>query len=86
VGDFTPANQDKAQWYVASETYRSKTHRDLSQDAQDPANYPTIARSLNGRWPSLPDGRQQQQTQAQFNQGMADGLRKYTPRDFDPSS
>lgn len=80
VTDFSPPNQDKAMWYLASEEYARKTNgRDLQQDLREPSQYASIASALKGRWPSLPGGSQSRTTQEAFDQRMRENLQKYHP-------
>ena len=65
--DFTPASQDKAAWYLASQEYRKKTGRDLSADLKSGGHEGDIATALNGRWPSLPGGSQSKQSLGDFS-------------------
>jgi len=77
--DFSPANQDKAAWYLAWERYARKTRRDLAQDLRDPKLYPQVASVLGGEWSSLPGGVQQRQNQSEFDRRMAEGVKRHTP-------
>ena len=50
LSDFSPESQDKAAWDLASETYKSKTGRDLAGDSEAKSvDYSALA----GVWPSL---------------------------------
>lgn len=68
--DFTPANQDRAAWNLASREYRKKTGRDLHADLASGGHEERIAAALAGRWPSLPGGSQSNQTQGQFRESV----------------
>jgi muramidase (phage lysozyme) len=59
--DFSPANQDKAAWNLAAETYKSKTGQDLDAVLQsnDPAALAKVGQVLNPIWTSLPGGIEQ---------------------------
>jgi muramidase (phage lysozyme) len=72
--DFSPASQDKAAWWLANRTYLQNAHRDLASDLAQGGHEAGIAAALRGRWPSLPGGSQQQETQGQFNQLLAGNL------------
>ena len=76
--DFSPANQDKAAWYLASDRYARETRRDLATDLRDPKRFSGIASTLSGEWSSLPGGRQPRQAQADFDRSMAEGIKRYT--------
>ena len=56
--DFSPANQDKAAWYLAAETYARTQGRSLSTDLQsgDPKVLAGIGKALSPIWTSLPSG------------------------------
>jgi len=57
--DFSPENQDKAAWYMASERYRAKTGRNLIEDLKNGKyNKGQILSQLSGTWSSLPGGKQ----------------------------
>jgi len=56
--DFSPANQDRAAWDLASTEYKKKTDRDLQADLKSGGHDWDIEHALAGRWPSLiPTGR-----------------------------
>ncbi|QOF71856.1 hypothetical protein IG197_01825 [Aminobacter sp. SR38] len=59
--DFSPANQDKAAWNLAAETYKAKTGQDLDAVLQsgDPAAIASVGKVLNPIWTSLPGGIEQ---------------------------
>ncbi len=60
--DFSPANQDKAAWNLASETYAAKTGgQDLLTDlkSKQPGVAARAATTLHGVWTSLPGGIEQ---------------------------
>lgn len=59
--DFSPANQDKAAWNLAAETYKTKTGQDLDAVLQsgDPAAIASVGKVLNPVWTSLPGGIEQ---------------------------
>lgn len=78
--DFTPANQDKAAWYLASERYARETGRDLGADLRDPKLYGGITGALRKEWTSLPGGIEQGQGQSAFARGMADGVCRHGGR------
>lgn len=77
VVDFDPINQNKAAWYLASDTYSKATGRDLGEDLADERRWPLIVEKLNGRWTSMPGGSQQQYDQEEFNRRMRDGIARY---------
>jgi muramidase (phage lysozyme) len=59
--DFSPANQDKAAWNLASETYKAKTGQDLDAilKSGDPQAIAGVGSTLKGIWTSLPGGIEQ---------------------------
>ena len=64
--DFSPANQDKAAWYLAQQEYSRLTHGgNLQKDlaSGDPAKIARAGRLLHGTWTSLPGGIEQGQNQ-----------------------
>lgn len=75
--DFSPLNQDKAAWYLASDTYRGATGRDLSGDLADEKYWPQITSSLKQKWASLPGAKQPQMTQEEFNQRLRAATARY---------
>ena len=77
--DFTPASQDKAAWYLASQEYRKKTGRDLSADLKSGGHEGDIATALNGRWPSLPGGSQSKQSLGDFSGRLQGNLHASSP-------
>ena len=77
--DFSPASQDKAAWYLASQEYRKKTGRDLAADLKSGGHQADIASTLNGRWPSLPGGSQSRQTLADFSGRLQSNLNAPLP-------
>lgn len=61
LGDFSPANQDKAAWNLAAETFKAKTGQDLDIVLQsgDPSALANVGKVLNPIWTSLPGGIEQ---------------------------
>jgi muramidase (phage lysozyme) len=61
LSDFSPANQDKAAWNLAAETYKGKTGQELDAVLQsgDPAALANVGKVLNPIWTSLPGGIEQ---------------------------
>lgn len=59
--DFSPANQDRAAWNLAAETYKAKTGQDLDTVLQsgDAAQIANVGKVLNPIWTSLPGGIEQ---------------------------
>jgi muramidase (phage lysozyme) len=59
--DFSPANQDRAAWNLAAETYKAKTGQDLDAVLQsgDPTALANVGKVLNPIWTSLPGGIEQ---------------------------
>lgn len=59
--DFSPANQDKAAWNLAAETYKAQTGQVLDDVLQsgDPAAIANVGKVLSGTWTSLPGGIEQ---------------------------
>lgn len=73
--DFSPANQDKAAWNLARETYaQTYKGRNLEADLQDPKNLPQIAQALRSQWSSLPGGIEQGGNMKNFAQNFASNL------------
>lgn len=83
VTDIAPLNQNKAAWYLAMDTYRQKTGRDLSADLKDERYWPQITDRLNGKWSSLPGGAEPQMTHEEFDRRLRDSIARYgkTPSD-----
>ena len=56
--DFSPANQDRAAFELARDTYRRRTGRDImeSLSSGDPKKIAAVATNLSGQWTSLPSG------------------------------
>jgi len=77
VADFMPLNQNKAAWYLAADTYRTKTGRDLASDLKDEGHWPQITETLNRKWSSLPGGTGQQMTQDEFNARLRAATARY---------
>ena len=78
VTDFTPLNQNKAAWYLATRDYRTRTHgRDLSADLRDERNWTQVARNLKDTWSSLPGGDGQQMSQEEFNARLRAAIERY---------
>lgn len=61
--DFSPENQDKAAWLLASENYGRIAGRSLTNDLKsgDAATLENIGKTLRGTWTSLPGGIEQGQ-------------------------
>jgi muramidase (phage lysozyme) len=68
--DFSPANQDRAAWWLAQQDYKSNTGRDLTADLQskDPATLAGIRQSLGSTWEGL-----QFQSDNAFVSGVTNG-------------
>lgn len=52
IKDFSPANQDRAAWYLAQRDYHARTGRDLTVDLKDPKQAQNIANTLQPTWTS----------------------------------
>lgn len=61
-----PVSQDRKAWFLASTTYLRNTGRDLAADLRARGHDQDITNALNGVWPSLPGGSQQNTTPRQF--------------------
>jgi len=73
--DFSPASQDKAAWYIASQQYAADhPGRDLLYDLQQGDRMADIGKSLAKQWTSLPGGIEQGQNGAQFASSYAAAL------------
>lgn len=59
--DFSPANQDKAAWNLAAQTYKAKTGQDIDSVLQsgDPNAIAQVGKVLSPIWTSLPGGIEQ---------------------------
>ena len=66
--DFSPENQDKAAWYLASETYGRTQGRSLSTDlnSKDPKIIANVGKALAPIWTSLPSGIEQGTSEDKF--------------------
>ena len=72
--DFSPASQDRAAWDNAVTAYAQRNPgRDLEADVLA-GNVAAISGGLNGQWPSMPGGSQQQLSQDQFQQRLRQNL------------
>jgi len=78
LSDFSPGNQDKAAWDLASNTYRNWTGHSLDDDLKA-GKSADIAAALGSVWPSLPGGSQSRETLAQFDAAMKRNLDAETP-------
>jgi len=78
LDDFSPENQDKGAWYLATEAYGRETGRDLNTDikSKDPATLAGIGKALSGTWTSLPSGIEQGQNSDKFVSSFTNFLGK----------
>ncbi len=56
--NFSPANQDKAAWWLAQQRYHTQTGRNLAEDVNSKNKKVQlgVAKALKGTWTSLPGG------------------------------
>lgn len=73
AGAHPPGVQDKAAWNYATDTYKKKTGGNLQADIAAGGNDEKIATALNGVWPSLPGGSQQNTDMATWKARLAAG-------------
>ena len=79
LNDFSPANQDKAAWWLAQRDYRARTRRDLGADlaSNDPAVRALIGPALSRTWTSLPGGIEAGTSQDRFLSRLATSTARY---------
>ncbi len=87
--DFSPASQDKAAWWIASQQYAADhPGRDLLYDLQQGDRMGDIGKSLAKQWTSLPGGIEQGQNGQQFasayDKYLANGGGPVPPRGIGP--
>ena len=87
LDDFSPENQDKAAWYLATEEYGKKTGRDLSTDLKsgDPKIIAGIGPALKGQWTSLPGGIEQGTNTDKFVSTFDSQLKKFSDPNYKPT-
>lgn len=77
--DFSPANQDRAAWWLAQRDYAKRTGgRTLADDLKstDPAMRANIGRVLSGTWTSLPGGIETSTNGGRFGSELEANMRR----------
>jgi muramidase (phage lysozyme) len=74
LNDFSPENQDKGAWHLASTAYHAKTSGDLETDLRAGGNDMKIAGALGPIWPSLPGGSQSHQSLDDFHRSLTTNI------------
>lgn len=73
--DFSPANQDKAAWNLARETYAKQYKgRNLATDLKNPNRMTQVTSALRSQWTSLPGGIENRQNFKRFSQSYNSAL------------
>ncbi len=79
LSDFSPANQDRAAWQLAADTYRANTGQDLDAVLQsgDPEAIAGVGGALSKVWTSLPGGIEQGTNTNRFVSAFNSGFGRY---------
>ena len=86
--DFSAESQDKAAFWEAQRTYKTKTGRDLVDDIKkangDPKELNKIGRALSNWWTNLPGGIEPNEKTKSFGERFAENLAYYGEEASEP--